>query len=50
MIKESSRGTISPLRTDRKIAAVVGVLFIIGTVSGVLMFPVLGNILKLRII
>ncbi len=33
-------------RTDRKTAAVVGVLFIIGTVSGVLMLPVLGNTLN----
>jgi len=29
----------SPTRTNRKTAAVVGVLFIIGTVSGLLMFP-----------
>jgi hypothetical protein len=33
-------------RTDRKTTAVVGVLFIIGTVSGVLMLPVLGNTLN----
>ena len=33
-------------RTDRKTAAVVGVLFIIGTVTGVLMLPVLGNTLN----
>ena len=46
MTKERSRGTGSPDRTDRKTAAVVGVLFIIGTVSGLLMFPVLGNILN----
>ena len=31
--------------TDRKTASVVGVLFIIGTVSGVLMFPAAGNLL-----
>ena len=36
----------SPQGTNRKTAAVVGVLFIIGTVSGVLMFPVLGNTLN----
>jgi len=36
----------SPRGTNRKTAAVVGVLFIIGTVSGVLMFPVLGNTLN----
>lgn len=30
---------VSPLGTNRKTAAVVGVLFIIGTVSGLLMFP-----------
>ena len=35
----------SPHGTDRKTAAVVGVLFIIGTVSGLLMLPVLGNTL-----
>ncbi len=46
MIRESSRGTISPLKTGRRIAAVVGVLFIIGTVSCVLMLPVLGNTLN----
>ncbi len=46
MTKESSRGTISPLKTDRRTVAVVGVLFIIGTVSGVLMLPVLGNTLN----
>jgi hypothetical protein len=33
------------MNTNRKTAAVVGVLFIIGTVSGVLMLPVLGNTL-----
>jgi hypothetical protein len=32
--------------TNRKAAAIVGVLFIIGTVSGVLMLPLLGNTLN----
>jgi len=36
----------SPHGTNRKTAAVVGVLFIIGTVSGVLMLPLLGNTLN----
>jgi hypothetical protein len=36
----------SPHGTNRKAAAVVGVLFIIGTVSGLLMLPVLGNTLN----
>ena len=36
----------SPQGTNRKTAAVVGVLFIIGTVSGVLMLPLLGNTLN----
>jgi hypothetical protein len=35
-----------PHGTDRKTAIVVGVLFIIGTVSGVLMLPLLGNTLN----
>ena len=39
MIPKSFRGTGSPLRTDRKTAAVVGVLFIIGTAAGLLMVP-----------
>lgn len=42
MTKERSRGTGSHLRTDRKMAAVVGVLFIIGTVSGLLIVPLIG--------
>ncbi len=40
MNKENSYGM------DRKTAAIVGVLFIIGTVSGVLMLPVVGPILN----
>lgn len=36
----------SPHGTNRKTATVVGVLFIIGTVSGVLMLPLLGNTLN----
>lgn len=35
----------SPQGTDRKTAAVVGVLFIIGTVAGILSLPVMGGIL-----
>jgi hypothetical protein len=45
MEKEMNTTKASPQGTDRKTAAVVGVLFIIGTVAGILSLPVMGGIL-----